>query len=258
MAALAQGVIVDHIARQSKDIRRLADFYIETFGFEEVESPEVGPLMVIWLVKPSAFTMHLIEFNPSYPPNESNDTAVVADPADNPLCRNSRYCNRVWLMRPDVERTSSLDLKCGRPSVLPPPVPATARLHHTRLQQRPRPLSLPGESVLFQFSGEITQNFKQSRSHWKTGKNRTRRGGKVVGDAAGVLWGGGKPSPAPEGGERTDVRTLSRVRTASHPFRRSSANDVPSLAGGTPNLDLELPLASGLAEYQFAAKIDLV
>ena len=40
--------------------------------------------MVIWLVKPSAFTMHLIEFNPSYPPNESNDTAVVADPADIP------------------------------------------------------------------------------------------------------------------------------------------------------------------------------
>ncbi|KAL6130054.1 hypothetical protein ACLB2K_068435 [Fragaria x ananassa] len=65
----------------------------------------------------------------------------------------------------------------------------------------------------------ITQNFKQSRSRQKTGKKRTRRGGKVVGDAAGVFWGGGVPSPASEGGERMDVRTLSRVRTfASHPL----------------------------------------
>ncbi|KAL6217736.1 hypothetical protein ACLB2K_010953 [Fragaria x ananassa] len=45
----------------------------------------------------------------------------------------------------------------------------------------------------------------------ETEKKRTRRGGKVVGDAAGVFWGGDAPSPAPEDGERTDVRTLSRV-----------------------------------------------
>ncbi|KAL6145337.1 hypothetical protein ACLB2K_056025 [Fragaria x ananassa] len=108
------------------------------------------------------------------------------------------------------EQTSAPALKCGRPSVLHPPAPATARLHPRRLQQRPRPLSLPAESVIFQFSGEITQNFKQSRSCQKTGKERTRRGGKVIGNAAGVLWDGGAPSPAPEGGERTDVRTLSQ------------------------------------------------
>ncbi|KAL6184485.1 hypothetical protein ACLB2K_045886 [Fragaria x ananassa] len=53
----------------------------------------------------------------------------------------------------------------------------------------------------------------------ETGKKRTRRGGEVVGDAAGVFCGGGAPSPAPEDGERTDVRTLSRVRTSAiHPF----------------------------------------
>ncbi|KAL6204491.1 hypothetical protein ACLB2K_021758 [Fragaria x ananassa] len=46
-----------------------------------------------------------------------------------------------------------------------------------------------------------------------------RRGGKVVRDAAGVFWGGGVPSPTPKGGERTDVRTLSRVRTSAlHPL----------------------------------------
>ncbi|KAL6194487.1 hypothetical protein ACLB2K_035571 [Fragaria x ananassa] len=76
----------------------------------------------------------------------------------------------------------------------------------------------PRRVLFFQFSGEITQNFKQSRSRRKNGKKWTRRGGKVVGDAAGVFWGGGAPSPAPDGGERTDVLTLSPMQTsASHP-----------------------------------------
>ncbi|KAL6145485.1 hypothetical protein ACLB2K_056171 [Fragaria x ananassa] len=41
---------------------------------------------------------------------------------------------------------------------------ARARLHPSRLQQLPRPLSIPGKSAEFQFSGQITQNFKQSQS----------------------------------------------------------------------------------------------
>ncbi|KAM5569412.1 glyoxylase I 4-like [Rosa sericea] len=80
-AAVAQGLAVDHIARQSNDIRRLADFYIEIFGFEEVESPKAGPLKVMWLILPSAFTMHLIECNPT---NQGSGTSPVADPADIP------------------------------------------------------------------------------------------------------------------------------------------------------------------------------
>ncbi|KAL6179975.1 hypothetical protein ACLB2K_046645 [Fragaria x ananassa] len=51
-------------------------------------------------------------------------------------------------------------IRSGRPSVLLRPAPAKACLYLKRLQQPPRPLSLTGESVLFQFSGEITQNFK--------------------------------------------------------------------------------------------------
>ncbi|KAL6126425.1 hypothetical protein ACLB2K_074474 [Fragaria x ananassa] len=40
----------------------------------------------------------------------------------------------------------------------------------------------------------------------------------MVGDAAGVFWGGGALSPVPEGGEQTNVRTLSRVQmSTSHP-----------------------------------------
>ncbi|XP_004287355.1 PREDICTED: uncharacterized protein LOC101306749 [Fragaria vesca subsp. vesca] len=112
MAALAQGVIVDHIARQSKDIRRLADFYIETFGFEEVESPKVGPLKVIWLVKPSAFTMHLIEFNPSYPPNESNDTAAVAEPAKIP--RGHHICFSVSNFESFVQKLKEKVIETAR------------------------------------------------------------------------------------------------------------------------------------------------
>ncbi|KAL6180266.1 hypothetical protein ACLB2K_046930 [Fragaria x ananassa] len=50
--------------------------------------------------------------------------------------------------------TSAQPLKCGRPSVLNRTASTTARLHLCGLQQRPRSLSLPGESAEFQFSGE--------------------------------------------------------------------------------------------------------
>ncbi|KAL6214077.1 hypothetical protein ACLB2K_013515 [Fragaria x ananassa] len=119
------------------------------------------------------------------------------------------------------ERTSALGLKCGRLSVLH----RRARLHPSGLQQHPRPLSLPGESAEFQFSGEITQNFKSNRSRRKNGIWQTRRG-KVIRNAAGVRWGGGVLS----GGERRDVRILSRVRTAAPEqariYIRSSKEDV--------------------------------
>ncbi|KAL6140281.1 hypothetical protein ACLB2K_058581 [Fragaria x ananassa] len=72
-------------------------------------------------------------------------------------------------------------LKVQRSFVLHPSAPATKGLHPRRLQQRPQPFSLPGESVFFQFSDEITQNFKQSRSRRKAGKNGLARKGKWSG-----------------------------------------------------------------------------
>ncbi|KAL6205112.1 hypothetical protein ACLB2K_022376 [Fragaria x ananassa] len=109
---------------------------------------------------------------------------------------------------PKVHTDVRTVLRCGFPSVRHRTVPARACLHPNGLQQFLLPLSLPGESTEFQFSNQITQNFKQSQSGQKTGIRRTRRGWKVVGETVRVRWGGGAPSPVPYGGEMRDVRTL--------------------------------------------------
>ncbi|KAJ8747457.1 hypothetical protein K2173_008754 [Erythroxylum novogranatense] len=63
--AIAKGVSLNHIARESSDVRRLADFYKQIFGFEEIESPAFGDFKVIWLNLHNAFVLHLIERGPS-------------------------------------------------------------------------------------------------------------------------------------------------------------------------------------------------
>ncbi|CAI0374939.1 unnamed protein product [Linum tenue] len=62
-AAAAAAPILSHIARESSDIRRLANFYKEIFGFEEIETPDFG-FNVIWLNLANAFSLHLIERSP--------------------------------------------------------------------------------------------------------------------------------------------------------------------------------------------------
>ncbi|KAL6204608.1 hypothetical protein ACLB2K_021875 [Fragaria x ananassa] len=83
------------------------------------------------------------------------------------------------------EITKTHGLKCERPFVRHPTALGRAP-HPNGLQQRSRSLSLSGESAEFQFSDEITQNFKQNQSRRKTRIRRTRWEGKVVGDTAGV------------------------------------------------------------------------
>ncbi|XP_010543021.1 PREDICTED: lactoylglutathione lyase [Tarenaya hassleriana] len=86
--ALATGATLSHIARESSDIRRLADFYKEVFGFEEIESPDFGDVKVIWLDLHGAFPMHLIQRNPSTKLPEgpySADTSAVRDPSHLPM-----------------------------------------------------------------------------------------------------------------------------------------------------------------------------
>ncbi|KAB1220135.1 hypothetical protein CJ030_MR3G006625 [Morella rubra] len=85
-APVAKGVTLNHISRESSDIRRLANFYKEIFGFEEVESPNFLEFKVIWLNMGSAFQLHLIERNPSSKLPEGPWSAVspVADPSHLP------------------------------------------------------------------------------------------------------------------------------------------------------------------------------
>ncbi|PON80055.1 Glyoxalase-like domain containing protein [Parasponia andersonii] len=81
--AITKGVSLNHISRESSDIRRLANFYKEIFGFEEIESPDFGDFKVIWLNLPSAFTLHLIERNPitKLPEGPWSATSPVLDPS---------------------------------------------------------------------------------------------------------------------------------------------------------------------------------
>ncbi|KAK3042158.1 hypothetical protein RJ639_001278 [Escallonia herrerae] len=83
--AAAKGAFLNHVSRESSDIRRLADFYKEIFGFEEVENPkfEFG---VIWLKLGSSLFLHLIERDPKtkLPEGPWSATSAVADPKNLP------------------------------------------------------------------------------------------------------------------------------------------------------------------------------
>ncbi|KAH9764973.1 VOC domain-containing protein [Citrus sinensis] len=80
------GATLNHISRESSDIRRLADFYKEIFGFEEIEAPNFGEFKVIWLNLPGAFALHLIERNPGtkLPEGPYSTTSPTADPSHLP------------------------------------------------------------------------------------------------------------------------------------------------------------------------------
>ncbi|KAK1264018.1 hypothetical protein QJS04_geneDACA009502 [Acorus gramineus] len=81
----AGGVSLNHIARETADVDRLAGFYQEILGFERIETPKFGEVEVVWLRIPSStFSLHLIERNPDSRLPEGPWTkagpSVVADP----------------------------------------------------------------------------------------------------------------------------------------------------------------------------------
>ncbi|XWS53987.1 hypothetical protein CRYUN_Cryun10bG0048800 [Craigia yunnanensis] len=84
--AVAKAACLNHISRESSDIRRLANFYKEIFGFEETESPDFGEFKVIWLNLPGAFPIHLIERSPftKLPEGPYSATSAVSDPSHLP------------------------------------------------------------------------------------------------------------------------------------------------------------------------------
>ncbi|XP_044484347.1 lactoylglutathione lyase-like isoform X2 [Mangifera indica] len=78
---VAQAATLNHISRESSDIRRLANFYKEIFGFREIEAPDFGEFKVIWLNLPGAFALHLIERSPvtKLPEGPYSATSPVLD-----------------------------------------------------------------------------------------------------------------------------------------------------------------------------------
>ncbi|KAJ3674759.1 hypothetical protein LUZ60_005375 [Juncus effusus] len=64
MAAAAGGVQLNHIARESSDVNRLASFYQEILGFERIESPDFGDFKVVWVRASPTLSIHIIERDP--------------------------------------------------------------------------------------------------------------------------------------------------------------------------------------------------
>ncbi|KAL3505929.1 hypothetical protein ACH5RR_031311 [Cinchona calisaya] len=83
--AAAEGVSLNHVSRESSNIKRLAQFYKEIFGFEQVESPK-REFEVIWLKLGPSFYLHLIERDPTakLPESPWSASSAVADPKNLP------------------------------------------------------------------------------------------------------------------------------------------------------------------------------
>ncbi|KAF1001404.1 uncharacterized protein LOC141705555 [Apium graveolens] len=81
----AQGATLNHVARESSDIKRLAHFYHEILGFEKVETPDFG-FGVIWLKLSSSFYLHLIERDPTtkLPEGPWSAVSAVKEPSNLP------------------------------------------------------------------------------------------------------------------------------------------------------------------------------
>ncbi|KAL5712606.1 hypothetical protein ACHQM5_014760 [Ranunculus cassubicifolius] len=84
--AAAEGVCLNHIARESSDVNRLANFYQQILGFERLETPKFGEFQVIWLKLPPSFSLHLIQRNPEtkLPEGPFSSTGSIADPKNLP------------------------------------------------------------------------------------------------------------------------------------------------------------------------------
>ncbi|KAG6757465.1 hypothetical protein POTOM_037777 [Populus tomentosa] len=83
--AVAKGACLNHISRESSDIRRLANFYKDIFGFEEIESPKFE-FKVIWLKISPDLALHFIERSPDtkLPEGPYSASSPVLDPTHLP------------------------------------------------------------------------------------------------------------------------------------------------------------------------------
>ena len=60
------GMYLDHVARETTDVQRFAQFYEEVLGFQRIETPNFGEFEVVWLrTVPPSFSLHIIQKNPN-------------------------------------------------------------------------------------------------------------------------------------------------------------------------------------------------
>ncbi|KAI5573373.1 hypothetical protein POPTR_010G087000v4 [Populus trichocarpa] len=83
--AVAKGACLNHISRESSDVRRLANFYKDIFGFEEIESPKLE-FKVLWIKISPDLALHLIERSPDtkLPEGPYSASSPVLDPTHLP------------------------------------------------------------------------------------------------------------------------------------------------------------------------------
>uniref|UniRef100_A0A0E0D469 VOC domain-containing protein n=1 Tax=Oryza meridionalis TaxID=40149 RepID=A0A0E0D469_9ORYZ len=77
---------LNHVARETDDVRRLAAFYEEVLGFERVASPNYPAFQVAWLRLPGTpgVALHIIERDPAAAPAAVAPGAAGAPPAQLP------------------------------------------------------------------------------------------------------------------------------------------------------------------------------
>ncbi|KAF0910077.1 hypothetical protein E2562_001313 [Oryza meyeriana var. granulata] len=77
---------LNHVARETDDVRRLAAFYEEVLGFERVPSPNYSGFQVAWLrlLGTPGVALHIIERDPAAAPAAVGPGAAGAPPAQLP------------------------------------------------------------------------------------------------------------------------------------------------------------------------------
>jgi catechol 2,3-dioxygenase-like lactoylglutathione lyase family enzyme len=71
------GIRLDHVARATTDVQRLARFYEEIFGFQRIDSPTID-FEIAWLsTVPPSFSLHIIQ---KIPNSNLPDVKYTKDP----------------------------------------------------------------------------------------------------------------------------------------------------------------------------------
>ncbi|KAL9408102.1 hypothetical protein AB3S75_046615 [Citrus x aurantiifolia] len=85
---VAEGVTLDHVARETSDMSRFINFYQELFGFEETASFEIEGTNVKWLYLAGVYTMHVIQRKTKSQLSMPHSPPPIVEFADLPSARH--------------------------------------------------------------------------------------------------------------------------------------------------------------------------